>query len=91
MVPIEETKANGELVAALFFDRVFGEGLRYQVLPILATLSAAGSVMVTDHFCSGMSHVVKPFLRDSDKFPGSCKPRNRETRLPSLLSRPLRI
>jgi amino acid transporter len=47
VVPLEEIKGSGELIAALFFERVLGEGFGSRVLPILIALSAAGNVMVT--------------------------------------------
>jgi amino acid transporter len=47
VVPLEEIKSSGELVAALFFERVLGEGIGTRILPILVALSAAGNVMVT--------------------------------------------
>ncbi|KAF2673697.1 methionine permease [Microthyrium microscopicum] len=47
VVPLEEVKSSGELVAALFFERLFGDGFGSRVLPILIALSAAGNVMVT--------------------------------------------
>ncbi|KAM5446328.1 low-affinity methionine permease [Microsporum audouinii] len=47
VVPIEEIKRSGQLVAALFFERVFGTGFGKTVLPLLVAISAAGKVMVT--------------------------------------------
>src|ERR1700761_5993106 len=47
VVPLEVAKNSGELIAALFFERLFGEGLGTRILPILIALSAAGNVMVT--------------------------------------------
>ncbi|KIW08912.1 uncharacterized protein PV09_00831 [Verruconis gallopava] len=47
VVPLDEIKSSGELVAALFFQRVMGEGIGTRVLPVLIALSAAGNVMVT--------------------------------------------
>jgi amino acid transporter len=47
VVPLDEIKSSGELVAALFFERVLGEGIGTRILPILIALSAAGNVMVT--------------------------------------------
>jgi amino acid transporter len=47
VVPLEEIKGSGELIAALFFERVLGEGFGSRILPILIALSAAGNVMVT--------------------------------------------
>lgn len=47
VVPLDDIKSSGELVGALFFERVLGEGLGSALLPILIALSAAGNVMVT--------------------------------------------
>ncbi|KKY30888.1 putative methionine permease [Diaporthe ampelina] len=46
VVPVEEIKASGELVAALFFERVFGGNVGGRLLPLAVALSAAGNVMV---------------------------------------------
>ncbi|KXT03392.1 hypothetical protein AC578_3942 [Pseudocercospora eumusae] len=46
VVPLEEIKTSGELVAALFFERVFGDAVGRQILPIMVAISAAGNVMV---------------------------------------------
>lgn len=47
VVPLDEIKSSGELVGALFFERVLGEGLGSKALPVLIAFSAAGNVMVT--------------------------------------------
>ncbi|KAF2228084.1 amino acid/polyamine transporter I, partial [Elsinoe ampelina] len=46
VVPMEEVKQSRELIAALFFQRVFGDGFGSKFLPIAIALSAAGNVMV---------------------------------------------
>ena len=46
VVPLEEVKKSGELIAALFFERVFGENFGRVVLPLAIAVSAAGNVMV---------------------------------------------
>ena len=46
VVPIEEIKTSGELIAALFFERVFGAELGKVLLPLAIAISAAGNVMV---------------------------------------------
>ncbi|KAL1969924.1 hypothetical protein VTN77DRAFT_7433 [Rasamsonia byssochlamydoides] len=46
VVPIEEIKQSGELVAALFFERAFGPHLGRTILPLAIAVSAAGNVMV---------------------------------------------
>jgi len=47
VVPLDEIKSSGELVGALFFERVLGPGVGNTALPVLIGLSAAGNVMVT--------------------------------------------
>lgn len=46
VVPIQEIKDSGEMIAALFFERLFGEHLGRIALPLAIALSAAGNVMV---------------------------------------------
>lgn len=46
VVPLEDIKNSGELIAALFFERIFGQGVGSIVLSILVAVSAAGNVMV---------------------------------------------
>ena len=46
IVPIKDIKQSGELIAALFFERVFGAGLGRTILPLAIAVSAAGNVMV---------------------------------------------
>lgn len=46
VVPLEQVKQSKELIAALFFERVFGEGFGSKFLPVAIALSAAGNVMV---------------------------------------------
>lgn len=46
VIPIEEIKGSGELIAALFFRRVFGEQVGRTILPLAVALSAIGNVFV---------------------------------------------
>jgi amino acid transporter len=46
VIPLESIKEGRELIAALFFERVFGPGFGGVFLPIAVALSAAGNVMV---------------------------------------------
>ena len=46
VVPLEEIKNSGELIAALFFEKIFGASVGSTLLPILVAISAAGNVMV---------------------------------------------
>jgi amino acid transporter len=49
IVPIEELKESQELVAALFFEKVFGQGFGKTVLPLFIAISAVGNVMVVTY------------------------------------------
>lgn len=57
VIPIDEIKGSGELIAALFFRRVFGEQVGRTILPMAVALSAVGNVyvvafaMVSFHVC----------------------------------------
>jgi amino acid transporter len=46
VVPIEEIKTSGELIAGLFFHRLFGQRVGSVMLPLVVAISAAGNVMV---------------------------------------------
>ncbi|KAI1167970.1 methionine permease [Nemania serpens] len=46
VVPVEEIKQSGQLIAALFFERVFGQNVGRRILPLAVALSAGGNVMV---------------------------------------------
>ncbi|EXJ89558.1 hypothetical protein A1O3_02625 [Capronia epimyces CBS 606.96] len=46
VVPLEEVKRSRELIAALFFERVFGPGFGDKFLPLAIALCAVGNVMV---------------------------------------------
>lgn len=46
VVPLDEIKSSGELIAALFFERVFGVAFGRRILPLMVALSAVGNVMV---------------------------------------------
>ena len=46
VVPLDDIKSSGELIAALFFERVFGQRLGRTILPLVIALSAVGNVMV---------------------------------------------
>lgn len=57
VVPIQQIKESGELVAALFFERIFGPDVGRTILPLAIALSAVGNVMVVT-----FSIVRKPLL-----------------------------
>ena len=46
VVPLEEIKNSGELIAALFFEKIFGASVGSTILAILVAVSGAGNVMV---------------------------------------------
>jgi amino acid transporter len=46
VVPLEAIKESGELVGALFFERLFGQAVGRRLLSLAVALSAAGNVMV---------------------------------------------
>jgi len=46
VVPLEEVKESGQLIAALFFERIFGDVGGRILLPLAVAISAAGNVMV---------------------------------------------
>ena len=62
VVPLDEIKDSGELIAGLFFERVFGSQTGRVLLPLAVAISAAGNVMVTtfSHVrrCSITMHIL---------------------------------
>lgn len=64
IVPLKEFEKGGELVAALFFEKLFGASVGGKALPLLAAISAASNVMSTafGHVClSGATISVTRF------------------------------
>lgn len=55
VVPLDEIKSSGELIAGLFFERIFGARTGRVLLPLAVATSAAGNVMVVT-----FSHVRVP-------------------------------
>ncbi len=55
VVPLDEIKESGELVAALFFEKVFGQTLGRLLLPLAVAVSAAGNVLVVTFSLVGSS------------------------------------
>lgn len=72
VVPIDEIKHSGELVAALLFERLFGDHIGRTLLPLAIAISAAGNVMVVT-----FAHVRVPT-------PGVLLISNKYTRLESI-------
>jgi amino acid transporter len=58
VVPLEEIKQSGELVAALFFERAFGPHLGRTILPLAIAISAAGNVMVVTFALVGFLYLT---------------------------------
>lgn len=85
VVPIEKIKSSGELVAALFFEQVFGAHVGRTLFPLAIAISAAGNVMVVTFAtvcflfcpCADLSNTICV---------GKNQPRNSPSRLPPLLS-----
>jgi amino acid transporter len=46
VIPLDEIKQSGELIAALFFERTFGPTVGRTILPLAVAVSAIGNVMV---------------------------------------------
>ena len=46
VMPLDEIRASGEMIAALFFQKMFGEAVGRTILPLLIAVSAFGNVMV---------------------------------------------
>lgn len=49
VVPLEDIKNSGELVAGLLFERLFGSHVGRMLFPLAIAISAAGNVMVVTY------------------------------------------
>ncbi|KAK6840739.1 amino acid permease-domain-containing protein [Apiospora arundinis] len=58
VVPVDEIKESGQMVAALFFERTFGERIGRRILPLAVALSAAGNVMVVTFALSRLNQEI---------------------------------
>ncbi|PGH10724.1 hypothetical protein AJ79_05315 [Helicocarpus griseus UAMH5409] len=58
VIPLEEIKQSGELIAALFFERVFASGLGKTLLPLAIAISAAGNVMVVSFTAARLNQEI---------------------------------
>lgn len=85
VVPIQEIKDSGELVAALFFERAFGSHLGRTILPLAIAISAAGNVMVVTFTLVSAAHAVNSRLL-IEAYIGSCKPGNCKTGLSAIFT-----
>ena len=79
IVPIEEIKNSGELIAPLFFERLFGARVGRILLLSAVAISAAGSVMVVTF--SRVRQFTSFEQTLLNRFAGSHHSRNRTTRL----------
>jgi amino acid transporter len=87
VIPMEEIKQSGELVAALFFERTFGPTVGRTILPLAVATSAIGNVMVVT-----FALVIYLFHRPNGMLTqaaGSPEPRDCKTRFPPVFSTPL--
>ncbi|KAK4072694.1 uncharacterized protein Triagg1_5739 [Trichoderma aggressivum f. europaeum] len=77
VVPIDEIKGSGELIAALFFQRLFGEQVGRKILTLAVALSAVGNVFVVAFAMARLKQEIarQGFLPFSDIF-ASTKPFN---------------
>jgi amino acid permease len=101
VVPLQEVKDSGEMIAALFFERVFGDNFGKIILPLAIAISAAGNVMVVTFTL--VSSTIPPISwrnslslltprkspQELTRTPGPRKPRNSPARLPPLFTPPL--
>lgn len=89
VVPFDEVRDSAELVAALFFERLFGESVGRTLLPLAVALSAGGNVMVVA-FAMVSPQVPKHIYPIAiSPYPGPNQARNRPPRLPPLWRHPL--
>lgn len=90
VVPLDEIRHSGELIAALFFDRLFGTGIGSKALSIFVALSAVGNVMVVTFSLVSLMPNILPLnlkakeLRRTNTLVGPGKSRGRSTRISAL-------
>jgi amino acid transporter len=74
-VPKDEISNSGQLIAALFFQRVFGEGFAAKTLPIMVALSCFGNIIaVTVGQARVLREVARQGLLPYARFFASTKP-----------------
>ncbi|KAJ3490346.1 hypothetical protein NLG97_g5795 [Lecanicillium saksenae] len=68
VVPLDEIRGSGELIAALFFQRIFGVSFGGRILPLVVALSAFGNVLVVVFATARLKHEIarQGFLPFSD-------------------------
>lgn len=81
VIPLDEVKASGELIAALFFERCFGPRVGKTLLPLAVALSGAGNVMVVTFALVSLEYVTAV---DCTNMIGSTEPGNRTARVSPL-------
>lgn len=59
-VPKDDIKNSGQLVAALFFDRVFGHSIARKLLPVTIALSCLGNILAVQ---VGRARVIREIAR----------------------------
>ncbi|KAK3373098.1 amino acid permease-domain-containing protein [Lasiosphaeria ovina] len=76
VVPLDDIKESGELIAALFFERVFGPTFGRIFLPLAVAVSAAGNVMVVTFALSRLNQEIarQGFLPFGSEFLSSSLP-----------------
>jgi len=89
VVPLEEIKDSGELIAALFFERLFGRSEGGWFLSLAVAVSAAGNVMVVTFALvrSSSCHDILLCVVLTEK--GPSQPRDRPPGVPPLRRAPL--
>ncbi|KAF1994410.1 hypothetical protein P154DRAFT_557269 [Amniculicola lignicola CBS 123094] len=77
VVPLDEIRDSGELIAALFFEKSFGPRLGRKILPLAVAASGAGNVMVVTFALARLNQEIarQGFLPFSDVL-SSSKPFN---------------
>jgi amino acid transporter len=70
VIPLDEIKESGELVAALFFEKVFGPGFGKSILPLAIAISAAGNVMVVTFALVSVTTLLLLRFKAGAKFVG---------------------
>ncbi|OAX31673.1 amino acid transporter [Rhizopogon vinicolor AM-OR11-026] len=75
VVPKDEISDSGQLIAALFFQHVFGKGFTAQVLPIMVALSCFGNIVAST---VGQARILREVARQGllpyPRFFASTKP-----------------
>lgn len=85
VVPLQEVKDSGEMIAALFFQRVFGAHLGKTILPLAIAVSAAGNVMVVTFTLVSRSLIRQLKAASLTLVIGARESRNRPAGLSSFL------